>query len=1490
MLAAAFVGLLCGTPPPPEAPGFPTVRATSSSSMMVRWTSPNSLGGPITTYELQWRGASSGSSSSSSSGGGGGAAAAAKWTTLPSAGLGLVDATLPPPVLNEVQVVWTRADAAISSGSFRLSLEGGSSSSSSGGGGSAGHGDGLNTFAGGLSDDPTRATVTDEIPWDASADAVQAALQKLATVECVHVTRRAPADAADAQSGRQDGSAFHCAGCHAWTVEFSRRGAGTLACAGSAHAAASVRTEWAQPVVAAAFSGGSAGVAASSGGTGTAHTEAGGGTALALAQGIDELQRLPLAGEGLSLARFRSCDASSEKDIGTVGRLGGSSGSAAAAAAAAAAASGGGGGAQLRGTGWGCRNAFDSVLAEGADGAGAWVAGRGENVGAWVRVFFASASRLKFVRVAQRGANPSAASAAAAAAGAGGSGGLAAATAPARAKRVRLSFPGGAPPVELLLRDTAALVTYPITTPADGVVADWAKVEVLEVFGGASGEAGFVELQFLGVPSASDAAAAGGSGGGTAAEVAAAAASDAAAAARAAELPLLAVYSDSIGAAWADPLAGAGGATGASHVVVARTQRGGAAGATCGAAQAGGGADCSQPLTGLAAGAPVTVRVRAHSAAGGWGALSPESDPVRTAQRSPPSAPAAPLLASRSPSHLTLRLERPASDGGVALRLYELQAQAVGGGGGGGTAQHAACAAGDAALGPGDAGCGGWLPVPPSAGSAAAIFLVGRAGSAAGERGGGGGANKAALLPVAQGEEAARMVAAEAAALERAAFASGGGGPAAAAATATSSLGPAAAAAAACCVRGQRVEARAGGQHAWYRGTVLRRTPRVMDVALAAAGATVTVGAYDVAGAALGPPAYVAVPGAPVPAGASAFDGGGGLAAVPGSYEEALGDDLAAFSPGLQSAVDALLLYATDQGVSAASKAADASVGAGASAATPAHTAAKSALVSALLQRVGGSASELLAMSEAALVALANGVLPNGSLRLIDGAAAPGGEAAADLGGARGRGAPWSSAPGRARAWVQIRLRPAVSAGDLRGMVIRWASSADGAHHRCASDYVVSASADGTNFVVVEARSAMAASAERVDHVGFGAAGAHTWAAGLAPAASTEYVRLELSGACNVATEAAAMYQIREIELLAAHGSAADVAAGGSALLLQHGTAGADGDAQAALNPAAVAAAPPLYDVLFDDGNAETALAEGLLRALPDSESAGTGEGAGIAAEAEQGLRGVAAPYVLAAVDLDALRASANAAALGSGSSAAAVAAAAPATQWRFRHRARNAAGWGAFSVPSQSMAAPAAAGSAGSAGGAAARALQGARSSWELGVADAASGALLPPSPSPPTAALPPPAHVGALSAGVSPPAAADSPSDAAIVLSSTQLRLRWQPPASAAAPLSGYEVRYRPAGALAATEEAAAWSAVVAVSGSVGDGAAAVALDSTRGRNEVQTVSTRADAGQTISDGTFRLSLAAHGRHGGRAEDGAVTAPIAYDADAAAMQVSSF
>ena len=121
MLAAAFVGLLCGTPPPPEAPGFPTVRATSSSSMMVRWTSPNSLGGPITTYELQWRGASSGSSSSSSSsgGGGGGAAAAAKWTTLPSAGLGLVDATLPPPVLNEVQVVSTRADAAISSGSFR---------------------------------------------------------------------------------------------------------------------------------------------------------------------------------------------------------------------------------------------------------------------------------------------------------------------------------------------------------------------------------------------------------------------------------------------------------------------------------------------------------------------------------------------------------------------------------------------------------------------------------------------------------------------------------------------------------------------------------------------------------------------------------------------------------------------------------------------------------------------------------------------------------------------------------------------------------------------------------------------------------------------------------------------------------------------------------------------------------------------------------------------------------------------------------------------------------------------------------------------------------------------------------------------------------------------------------------------------------------------------------------------------------------------------
>ena len=68
------------------------------------------------------------------------------------------------------------------------------------------------------------------------------------------------------------------------------------------------------------------------------------------------------------------------------------------------------------------------------------------------------------------------------------------------------------------------------------------------------------------------------------------------------------------------------------------------------------------------------------------------------------------------------------------------------------------------------------------------------------------------------------------------------------------------------------------------------------------------------------------------------------------------------------------------------------------------------------------------------------------------------------------------------------------------------------------------------------------------------------------------------------------------------------------------------------------------------------------------------------------------------------------------------------------------------------------------------------------------------------------------------------------------------------------------------------------------------AAALDSTRGRNEVQTVSTRADAGQTISDGTFRLSLAAHGRHGGRAEDGAVTAPIAYDADAAAMQVSSF
>ena len=84
------------------------------------------------------------------------------------------------------------------------------------------------------------------------------------------------------------------------------------------------------------------------------------------------------------------------------------------------------------------------------------------------------------------------------------------------------------------------------------------------------------------------------------------------------------------------------------------------------------------------------------------------------------------------------------------------------------------------------------------------------------------------------------------------------------------------------------------------------------------------------------------------------------------------------------------------------------------------------------------------------------------------------------------------------------------------------------------------------------------------------------------------------------------------------------------------------------------------------------------------------------------------------------------------------------------------------------------------------------------------------------------------------------------------------------------------------------AAWSAPVAVSGSVGDGTAAVALDySTRGRNEVQVVSTRADAGQTISDGTFRLSLAAHGRHGGRAGDGAITAPIVYNADAATMQV---
>jgi hypothetical protein len=156
------------------------------------WSPPLSPGAPIDGYEVQYRQQGK----------------VGNWNLVPMTLAGHTGGAK-----HERQTIETLCDRysghSISSGTFRLGL----------------NTRGVNGF------DTETKTLTSNIPWDASPDQVQEALQQLENVGCVHV-RREPTGL--------------CTGCYKWDVEFRPKGNSNLRignpCPASSHGSKTIPT------------------------------------------------------------------------------------------------------------------------------------------------------------------------------------------------------------------------------------------------------------------------------------------------------------------------------------------------------------------------------------------------------------------------------------------------------------------------------------------------------------------------------------------------------------------------------------------------------------------------------------------------------------------------------------------------------------------------------------------------------------------------------------------------------------------------------------------------------------------------------------------------------------------------------------------------------------------------------------------------------------------------------------------------------------------------------------------------------------------------------------------------------------------------------------------------------------------------------------------------------------------------------------------------
>lgn len=177
----------------PAAPHMPKHVSHDANSVTVSWSPPLSLGAPIDGYEVQYRQQGK----------------VGSWHVVPMSSAGLTGS--PRHEVQRIETVCNRYSGhAITSGNFRIGL----------------NTRGVNGF------DSETKTLTANIPWDASEDQMQEALQQLENVGCVHVKREPGAD--------------WCTGCYRWEVEFRPKSDPSLTignpCPASSHSSKAIPT------------------------------------------------------------------------------------------------------------------------------------------------------------------------------------------------------------------------------------------------------------------------------------------------------------------------------------------------------------------------------------------------------------------------------------------------------------------------------------------------------------------------------------------------------------------------------------------------------------------------------------------------------------------------------------------------------------------------------------------------------------------------------------------------------------------------------------------------------------------------------------------------------------------------------------------------------------------------------------------------------------------------------------------------------------------------------------------------------------------------------------------------------------------------------------------------------------------------------------------------------------------------------------------------